>query len=530
MAKFFNVTGACTPARHYMVDLESRLKEIRVMVDAGEYFSISKARQYGKTTLLRALADYLRCDHLVISLDFQRMSSADFENESSFVNGLAREVLRVIRHMKPEMPENVERELKELAGRDQGSFKMAAIFEVFSQWCEESKSPMVLIIDEVDTASNNQVFLDFLAQLRAGYLEREMIPTFQSVILAGLYDIRNIRKRIRPDEEHKSNSPWNIAAKFRVDMGFSLEDIHGMLAEYEADYHTGMDISQISKLIYDYTSGYPYLVSWICKCMDEEISDREGFPDKSSAWTKAGFLEAVKLLIEDTNPLYQSMKGKLTDYPNLRLVLYDLLFTGKSVLYTAMNEEIEMAAMFGFIKNMDGMAVISNRIFETVLYNWFMSREYSDSRLYDEGARERSQFIADGHLNVRRILEKFVECFDELYGDQEESFLEDAGRRYFMLFLKPIINGTGHSYVEAETRNRERTDLVIDYRGEQFVIEMKVWRGNAYHERGEKQLSDYLDYFHLKKGYMLSFNFNKKKEIGVKDIVLGDKLLVEAVV
>ena len=130
--------------------------------------------------------------------------------------------------------------------------------------------------------------------------------------------------------------------------------------------------------------------------MDEEISDREGFPDKSSAWTKAGFLEAVKLLIEDTNPLYQSMKGKLTDYPNLRLVLYDLLFTGKSVLYTAMNEEIEMAAMFGFIKNMDGMAVISNRIFETVLYNWFMSREYSDSRLYDEGARERSQFIADG--------------------------------------------------------------------------------------------------------------------------------------
>ena len=62
------------------------------------------------------------------------------------------------------------------------------------------------------------------------------------------------------------------------------------------------------------------------------------------------------------------------------------------------------------------------------------------------------------------------------------------------------------------------------------MIEMKVWRGNAYHERGEKQLSDYLDYFQLKKGYMLSFNFNKKKEIGVKDIVLGDKLLVEAVV
>lgn len=34
----------------------------------------------------------------------------------------------------------------------------------------------------------------------------------------------------------------------------------------------------------------------------------------------------------------------------------------------------------------------------------------------------------------------------------------------------------------------------------------------------------------MKKGYMLSFCFNKKKEIGVKKIVLGDKVLVEAVV
>ena len=59
---------------------------------------------------------------------------------------------------------------------------------------------------------------------------------------------------------------------------------------------------------------------------------------------------------------------------------------------------------------------------------------------------------------------------------------------------------------------------------------MKIWRGNAYNERGEQQLSDYLDYFHLKKGYMLSFNFNQKKEIGVKEVAVGDKVLIEAVV
>jgi len=49
------------------------------------------------------------------------------------------------------------------------------------------------LIDEVDSASNNQVFLDFLALLRECYLDRENRPIFRSVILAGVYDIKNLK-------------------------------------------------------------------------------------------------------------------------------------------------------------------------------------------------------------------------------------------------------------------------------------------------------------------------------------------------
>lgn len=56
MRKKFNINGACRPDRHYMVDPASRLAAVKEMVDAGEYFVINKARQYGKTTLLRALS------------------------------------------------------------------------------------------------------------------------------------------------------------------------------------------------------------------------------------------------------------------------------------------------------------------------------------------------------------------------------------------------------------------------------------------------------------------------------------------
>ena len=59
MARKFNVNGVCRPNRHYMVDLSSRLAAIKKMVDDGAYFTINKARQYGKTTMLQALAHYL---------------------------------------------------------------------------------------------------------------------------------------------------------------------------------------------------------------------------------------------------------------------------------------------------------------------------------------------------------------------------------------------------------------------------------------------------------------------------------------
>ncbi len=47
-SKIFNTNGPCRPHRHYMVDLRSRLETIKRMVDAGEYFVINRARQYGK--------------------------------------------------------------------------------------------------------------------------------------------------------------------------------------------------------------------------------------------------------------------------------------------------------------------------------------------------------------------------------------------------------------------------------------------------------------------------------------------------
>ena len=518
MERSFNITGACNPQEHYMVNLNSRLAEIKKMVDAGKYFVINRGRQYGKTTTLKALEQYLSDSYIVLGMDFQFISHSNFENEETFSRAFARELWRK-KDIRNYMSEEIQEQIKELK-KIGNKFSIGDLFGIFNEWCEESEKPVILIIDEVDSASNNQVFLDFLAQLRGYYLERHDTSTFQSVILAGVHDIRNLRQKIRPDAEHKHNSPWNIASPFDVDMSFSPDDIAGMLTDYENDHHTGMDIPKISQLIYDYTSGYPVLVSSICKIIDE----------KSLNWNDSDCITAVKQLIIERSPLFESLINKLEDDTTLRKLLYSMLFQGRKFLFNAYDSAIHSAVMYGFVRNDNGTVIIANRIFETVIYDWFISLETTDSLIFSEGVNDKSQFISSNQLNMELILEKFIQHFNDIYGSQPDKFKEEDGRKLFLLYLRPIINGTGNYYIEAQTRDQRRTDVIVDYLGKQYVIELKIWHGDEYNTQGEKQLSEYLDYYHIDKGYLLSFNFNKNKQSGMHMIELNGRTIVEAVV
>lgn len=530
MRRKFNITGSCNPQDHYMVRLDDRLKRIREdYVDEGSYFVINRGRQYGKTTTLAALEKYLRDAYITLSLDFQEMGTEDFADASTFAKAFAGMVVEAFEFAEADDGRELLEPLAELA-KNSEEVSLRRLFGCLSKLCAGVSKPIVLMIDEVDSASNNQVFIDFLALLRGYYLAREKKPIFRSVILAGVYDIKNLKLKLRPDAEHKYNSPWNIAAKFEVEMSFSKKEIEEMLKEYEADRHTEMNTSEISEMIYGFTSGYPYLVSRFCKLLDEKIPEFDTFGSIQAAWTKEGFLEASKIILEENSPLFESMVRQLSEYPDMKRMLNAILFQGKRISYNADVPAIGLAAMFGYIVNKGGGIQVANRIFESRLYNFFLSEEELGNAIYDEAQGNKSQFIKNHRLNMELVLEKFVEYFTDIYGNNDDKFIEDYGRKFFLLYLKPIINGVGNYYIEAQTRDARRTDVIVDYLGEQFVIELKIWRGREYNERGEEQLSEYLDYYHLRKGYMLSFNFNKNKKTGINEIAVGDKIIVEAVV
>lgn len=389
------------------------------------------------------------------------------------------------------------------------------------------------MIDEVDSATNNQVFLDFLGLLRNGYLNRadKGTPAFHSVILAGVTDVKHLKAKIRPDAVHKGISPWNIATDFTIEMSLSADGIQGMLDEYETDHHTGMNTKSLSLYIETYTSGYPYLVSRICELIDTSLIPVK-FTSLSEAWTEAGVDETIKLLLADgDNPLFGSLMGKLEHCPSLKSQLRRILMQGDTISWNPFDSEQAQLRMYGFIRNNKHTVAISNRIFEMLLYQYFLLETSKNDAFRQDALLMRPKFINDDHsLNMPLILEHFVKTQRQIHQGEDEHFLENEERERFLTYIAPIINGTGTFSIEEQTRDQLRMDVVIHYAGHRYIVELKIWRGERVHEEGEKQIMAYLDRFGLTTEYMVSFNFTQHKKNAVERVMFGDKVLFEATV
>jgi hypothetical protein len=91
MQKKFNITGTCLPHLHYMMDNSAKLAGVMKMIEGGEYFTINRPRQYGKTTTLLALRALLEAhaDYLPIRLDLQGVDEKWHTSDSAFATGRA---------------------------------------------------------------------------------------------------------------------------------------------------------------------------------------------------------------------------------------------------------------------------------------------------------------------------------------------------------------------------------------------------------------------------------------------------------
>ncbi|GBU26219.1 hypothetical protein R83H12_02913 [Fibrobacteria bacterium R8-3-H12] len=494
----FNVTGICIPGKHYMVDISNKVSQIAAMVEKGQYFTINRARQYGKTTTLWLLDDELvRRGYAVAHISFEGIGDTPFENERNFCQSIIEQIYDELKRRK----------IKGFAlWKNNFVTTFKKLDKFLDKTCKDKK--LVLMIDETDKTSNNLVFLRFIGMLRDKYLLREKSgATFQSVILSGVYDIKNLKIKLiqkglyqLQDGEKRINSPWNIAVHFNVDMSFSAPEIATMLNEYEKDHKTGMDIEVISKELRAYTNGYPFLVSRLCQIIDEDLS---------KDWTANGVQEAVKILLNERNTLFDDLSYNIENNRDLFDLLHDIIVEGKKITYNNLNSTMNLALTFGILQETDKILAVSNKIFETAICDYFISLSRANPRKSIEILD--SEVIENGKFNMAICIKKFMQHYYELYNKHRESFLESECRLLFLTYLKPLINGKGFYHIESETRNLQRTDLIVDFGTEQFIVELKLWHGEQKHEKAHEQLIKYLDSKNKSEGYLLTFDFRKRR-------------------
>ena len=179
-----------------------------------------------------------------------------------------------------------------------------------------------------------------------------------------------------------------------------------MLKDYESDHQTGMDVISVAKKIHDFTSGYPFLVSCICKCIDEKLEKN---------WNKQRVTDAVSIITSNTNLLFDDIVKNLVNNENASKTLHSLLMKGHTQSISIHNPHVGMCLMYGYLK-VDEFSnlVIANKIFAKVILSYFISKESLESKELPICRSVAEELVTDGKLNMEATLEKFAQYYGEL--------------------------------------------------------------------------------------------------------------------
>lgn len=516
MARTFNITGPCNADRHYMANVFKKLVGMERMIGAGDYFTINKPRQYGKTTIMHLLERRLSKtgEYLVLGISFEEIDAVTYEKQEWFIATFIEIINEQLEFLNEEELLTFTTQYKPIT-----TFKKLDLF--LSQLISRSGRKSILLVDEIDKACNNQLFLDFLGMLRSKYLKRNQGKghTFHSVILAGVHDVKTLKAKIRPDDEQKYNSPWNIAVDLKTKLSFDIEEIESLLNTFLAENPGAVAPHQFAAKLHYLTSGHPFLVSRLCKIFHEDIHPE-------SNWQFASFDMAVKQLLEESNTNFKSLIKNLENNTKLYDLTYRVVIDGDELNFNRHNPIIETGSIHGVFSEKDGRLKIHNRIYEQLIYNYMASKIETSVNMENYNFMEH--FLLPGDkLDLKNILLRFQAFLKEQYSVKDLEFLERNGRLLFLSFLKPIINGKGYDFKEVEISEEKRLDIVVTFLAQKYIVELKKWYGEAAHQKGITQLADYLFRQNLDSGYLIIYDFRKEsgKTGKSETIIHGDKTI-----
>lgn len=184
------------------------IPKLKSVIDDGRYINIHGPCPFNKAEIFSALADALEAEYIPLYISLQAFPTASLQKEELFAQCMSRLILQAAA-----VPEETAAQLQDYSEHPP---QLDELFRTLRRWCKASPKPIVLILDNIDAATGYQPFLDFLAMLRMGHIQRaaDGIPTFHSVILIGETAIHDLERAAR--KKGLRYTPWNIAENFDI--------------------------------------------------------------------------------------------------------------------------------------------------------------------------------------------------------------------------------------------------------------------------------------------------------------------------
>ena len=481
MKKFFNTAGANQPRLHYTVSRPIGSKPILELIEQEKYFTHHAPRQSGKTTLLREICRQLNEDGTYFAL---HITVEDAQAARGDVLAGNRVVLYALKHAVQLIgtlnPPEISSYFSDANGVNLYLREIAV----------QSKRPVVLMIDEIDSMAGESL-IALLRQLRAGYDQRpHAFP--QSIILNGVRDLKDYRIYSQKEDTWLTGgSCFNIKAK-SVRLGnFTLQNVFDLFSQHEAEHGQKLVPGLVEK-IFELTQGQP----WLCNALGEQMCF-ELFPDEPLL-NEQHLHEAKEALILSRATHIDQLYYRLED-PRIRQIVIPML-SGDDVSKFP-QEDLEYATDLGLLHPESKIIQIANPLYKEIL-----PREMTYALQRGMAFEPHWYLNPNKTLNYKKLMDGFVSFWRE-HGQIEFYALEVTPHTLFMAWLQRLVNGGGTIHREYAL-GRKRLDILVEFAGEKFVSEIKLYRGEKTLSDGLNQICEYLNQIGLSEGYLMIFQKN----------------------
>jgi hypothetical protein len=498
--RFFNVAGPCVPKKHYILDpFRGVDRDLMDLIDDEQYFVIHAARQSGKTTLLQALV------HQINAQGEYHALYCSLETASVFTDP-EKGIPAIVKRMKSAFAEHG---LPDGFAANADYDDVANVLRLsLTIYCRTLNKPLVIFFDEADSLTNDTL-INFLRQLRDGYVNKAIAPFVHSIALVGMRNLRDYKARLRPDSETLgSSSPFNIVTKSINLRNFTKAEVAELYAQHTADTGQTFD-SDVVDYAFEQTQGQPWLANAIARECVMEILKK----DYSKPITRDLAELAIQNLVIARGTHFDSLMERLKE-SRIRKVIEPLIL-GEEVVDRGSDDYLYTRDL-GLIRDDRGKTEPANPIYAELIIR-ALSWNVRDSIRDTHEDYVMPRYLKDGKIDMDFLIRDFQsywrensEIWNKRYETDLYQYNEAAPHLVMHAFLRRVMNGNGH-VVSEMALGTKRADLCVIHKEQKYPVELKLLQSMRSLDHSQKQLLTYMDKVGSNVGWLVIFDRDSEK-------------------